>query len=319
MDEEHKFAELLPGTTESTWFDDGEFLATRPDLLRTLDASYGDGYTYKYSTVIVNEEDTGEAAAFESMRQQLLDAQRDLQQLKDQHINMLGTVDSRARAAAVQLIKDSNARMSDVAVVASTATARERHRATAYELHDNFFVNAWNRDADSDDDEIMSSPPEGGDFEGLFFACKMVPDDFKRHQKANAQPQQWRNAPKLTALDQSILGTGGVSTDTGLRDKQVALLKPVKPVIAALDFIARALHCVPDVGALGDGFEAGAISANDAAELVQQLHIARAHLSDSVHTVAYGVIGHQKSRDRLLQRAAAGGELALQEELDGAD
>ena len=161
-----------------------------------------------------------------------------------------------------------------------------------------------------------------GDFESILYNCDMRADDHARMQKqSQVEPDVWRNPPKFSAKDVSLLDAAGQKRDEDWCAEQELLLKPLKPVVRALDFVAHALSFVDNSehdDSLDD-FESRSISADSAAEILDALRQARSTLSDCVHATGYAVTKIQKQRDTSLQTAVAGGEYALEDELDGAD
>lgn len=131
----------------------------------------------------------------------------------------------------------------------------------------------------------------------------MRTEDVRRLRKATTDPDTWRNAPTTDSETKSVLGPALCKEDEALRLQQEEALRPVRPVISALDWLARVAVDVPAT----------------AVNTVFSLQSCRQALSDAVHTVAYSVTEIQKQRDQLLLNTRAGGVVAPDERLDGAN
>ena len=251
---------------------------------------------------------------------QLAKALEQIAALQISQADLESSLERRARAQAVQLFKDSNAGVAEVTLVGGRQSRRERHAATAFELHPEFAVGPWDRTVRYENE--FEEPATARDFEAVLFNCNMRADDHARLQKqAGVVPDIWRNPPKFSAKDVSLLDAAGQKRDEDWTSEQETLLRPLKPVVRALDFVARALEHVDNSehdDSLDD-FESREISAASAAELLDALRQARSTLSDCVHSTAFQVTKIQKLRDTSLQTAVAGGEYELEDELDGAD
>ena len=309
-DEQHPQGELLPDPEEGHLYTEFPGTDALPDLVCDADGVYARA---------------GEALADvppTDLEAKLASALHAISLLESRQADMERDWDARARAQAVQLFKDSNAGTAEVTLVGGRQSRREVHAATAYELHRDFAVAPWDTSVAYENVVQMRETSTGThvhDFAKLLFDRSMRPEDFRRHQKLSAvEPKYWSNPGKYSAADYGLLGAAGTRKDEAWCEEQEALLKPLKPVVRALDFVAAALDCVPsdeNVEELAAG-ESAAISADDAATLLRELRSVRSMLSDCVHTVAHGVTLVQKKRDKALQTAVTGDEFDLEEELD---
>ena len=308
-DDDHPQGDLLPDP--DTLFEEFPSTEDLPDLV------WSDARSV-YATA-------GEALAPvppEDVAAQLATALLAIADLQGKQADMERDMDKRARAQAVQLFKDSNAGTAEVTLVGGRQSRREVHAATAYELHPGFAVAPWDRSAAYTNVVTQRALRDGtsvADFSQLLFKNSMLKDQHTRLQKfAGVQPRFWSNPPKYSSTDYGHLGAARAAADHKLREEQEEMLRPLKPVVRALDFVAAAMEWVPSCendDSLG-ARESAAISAEQAGMLLVELRSVRAMLSDCVHTVAYSVTGVQKKRDSALQKALMGTDCELEEELD---
>ena len=267
-----------------------------------MDLLWSEEHGYYQGVAASDEEDLGDDSA--KLAQALAAIKRltrEHSQLQKQVAEEKRQLPQRARAAAVQLLRDQNAGVAEVSVVSVRETAREKFLATSFKLQDNFSLHSWDRSAGLRTE--MSSPPVGKDFQRIFFQNKMRTEDVRRVGRATADPTIWRNAPLPSPQVKSILGSDLLAQDTKLRLQQESALKPVRPVITALDWLAAIEQDIPAA----------------AENTLHSLEQARQCLSDSVHLVAHSVTALQRQRDQLLADKRAGGSTALPDELDGSD
>ena len=159
--------------------------------------------------------DTAEQLA--ALRSELRGMQRQAQLQREQHVALERDLDRRAYEQAVQLVKDSNAGLATVTLVAGRQSRNQVHHATAYELHPDFAVAPWDRTA-AYSNTVRTFETKAGahapDFQQLLFRCDMRGEDHARMQKLSAvQPKFWRNPGKFSPTDQGFMGAKELQRD----------------------------------------------------------------------------------------------------------
>jgi len=159
-----------------------------------------------------------------------------LRRLANEHNGLSASFEARvaasAREQAIAMVREQNAGHGDLQIVNTNLSAKQHQLAQQYDMDDDSVIPDWRRGSLARA-SVLDSPPSREVLRRTLFECDMQADGRARLLRAGATPSIWSKPPLLSAADRITYGKKRCALDAGYRDKQIALLKTIAPMLQA--------------------------------------------------------------------------------------